>query len=133
MEMQRHQADQEPLCPQNKYEIALLWGQLGMQPQRFSFTIVFKGASVINIFSPRQGVKWSMQVMTCMTGWAMFKGRTKAIFGDVFEAVGLETERRLAVKVTELEKMRLQAQPAVWASLMLAIDASFPVRVCEIF
>jgi len=34
----------------------------------------------------------------------------KAIFGDVFEAVGLETERRLAVKVTELEKMRLQAK-----------------------
>lgn len=34
----------------------------------------------------------------------------KAIFGDVFEAVGLETDRRLAVKVTELEKMRLQAK-----------------------
>ena len=33
----------------------------------------------------------------------------KAIFGDVFEAVGLETDRRPAVKVTELEKMRLQA------------------------
>lgn len=32
----------------------------------------------------------------------------EAIFGDVFEAEGLETERRLAVKVTELEKMRLQ-------------------------
>lgn len=39
-------------------------------------------------------------------------GRSKAIFGDVFEAVGLETERRLAVKVTELEKMRLQARPS---------------------
>jgi len=34
----------------------------------------------------------------------------KAIFGDVFEAVGLETDRRPAVKVTELEKMRLQAK-----------------------
>ena len=44
-----------------------------------------------------------------MTSGAMLGGHTKAIFGEVFEAVGLETERRLAVKVTELEKMRLQA------------------------
>ena len=36
-----------------------------------------------------------------MTSGAMLGGHTKAIFGDVFEAVGLETERRLAVKVTE--------------------------------
>ena len=50
--------------------------------------------------------------MTCMTSGAMLGGHTKAIFGDVFEAVGLETERRLAVKVTELEKMRLQARPS---------------------
>ncbi|CAK8999407.1 unnamed protein product, partial [Durusdinium trenchii] len=34
----------------------------------------------------------------------------KAIFGDVFEVLGLESQRRLAVKVTELEKMRLQAK-----------------------
>ncbi|CAJ1447121.1 unnamed protein product [Effrenium voratum] len=34
----------------------------------------------------------------------------KAIFGDVFEAKGLDTGRRLAIKVTELEKMRLQAK-----------------------
>ncbi|CAE7524268.1 Stk33, partial [Symbiodinium natans] len=34
----------------------------------------------------------------------------KAIFGDVYEALALSTGRRLAVKVTELEKMRLQAK-----------------------
>ena len=65
------------------------------------------------------------------------EGHTEAIFGDVFEAVGLETERRLAVKVTELEKMRLQAwSHAVWATqsdVGLAIYAFFCVGDCEMY
>lgn len=50
-----------------------------------------------------------MEILTPNIAAVILTLSYKAIFGDVFEAVGLETDRRLAVKVTELEKMRLQA------------------------